>query len=542
MKRTSDRKKGMAAARLGTSTDSEDVPQMAKEGEPTTAQTLSSVPEDFQKVVTGRMPLTPERSVSQVEGSKIEKGQMSAERDSAESERPEKGSPARRRPASGSENRLSMLQREDTEEFGELFHEGKAIAPPIVRSFEEDTILKQPPPDFALSQEYWLGLHVEIREKLWQGYRLVNPTSITAAAELTRMVEAISRTRKELAEKKAREVFQDSKRAEPQRSAAPPPTNMKTSRIEVSAWVGSTSERQTAARWTPQPRGLRAKKLIAFRVGEGVPFSDCYRSFRTVVHDAKRDGHFATNFNIVQSIISVLMSQQYPTLYEITFPRNTPNRYFLDEAQMWKALDLLKRNMTRSLPHRSDTGVRRSSGGGAPGVGLSSAKTASKTSAAWVPESIMNVKKDIFKADFPSWPASMETWGAVYSIQNDRDPPLLARFSDHKTKPAMFRKFVGQCLNCLSDDGHNMRSCLKPFLNKSGLLNSKIGELPEPEKEAVWRRIQNRLKRKSQHRPKSHSTGNSQRRRNTDRSEVTATTDQTKKFVKTPDSKESSSN
>ena len=357
------------------------------------------------------------------------------------------------------------------------------------------------------------------------------------------MVEAISRTRKELAKKKAREVFEDSKLAEPQRSAAPPPTNAETSRTEVSAWVGFTSERRIAARWTPQPRALRAKKLIAFRVGEGVPFSHCYRSFRTAVHDAKSDGLFAANFNIVQSIVSVLMSQQYPTLYETTFPRNTPNRYFLDEVQMWKALDLLKRNVTRSLPPRSDTGVRGSSGGGSPGVGSSSAKIASKTSAAWVPESIMNGKRDVFKADFPSWPASMETWGAVYNIRKDRDPPLLAQFSDYKTKPATFRKFVGQCLNYLSDDGHNMRTCPKPFLNKSGLMNSKIGELPETEKEVVWRRIQNRLKNKSQHRPKIHPVGNFQRsRRNSDRSEVTATTDQTKKFAKTPDSSESSSN
>ena len=210
---------------------------------------------------------------------------------------------------------------------------------------------------------------------------------------------------------------------------------------------------------------------------------------------------------------------------------------------MWKVLDLLKRNVTRSLPPRSDSGVRGSSGGRSTGDGSSSAKIASKTSAAWVPESIMNVKKDVFKADFPSWSASMETWGAVYNIRNDRDPPLLARFSDHKTKPATFRKFVEQCLNCLSDEGHNMRTRSKPFLNNSGLVNSKIGELPEPEKETVWRRIQNRLKRKSQHRPKSNPAGISQRsRRNSDRSEVTVTTDQTKKFVKTPDSSESSSN
>ena len=298
--------------------------------------------------------------MSQVEGSKIEKGQMPAARDSAESDRPEKGSPARRRPASVSEDRLSMLQREDAEEFGEFLYEGKAVAPPRVRSFEENALLKRPPPDFVPGQEHWLGLHVQIRDKLWQGYRLVNPTAITNAEELTRMVETIFRTRKELAEKKARKVFEDSKLADPQRLAVSPPTNAETSRTEVSAWVGSTPERRTAARWTPQPRGLRAKKSIAFRVGEGVPFSECYRSFRTVVHDAKSDGQFAANFNIVQSIVSVLMRQQYPTLYGIKFPWNTPNRYFLDEVQMWKALDLLKRNVTRSLPPRSDTGARGS--------------------------------------------------------------------------------------------------------------------------------------------------------------------------------------
>ena len=160
MKKTSERKKRMAATRLGMSTDSEDVPQTAKGGEPITAQTPSSVHEDSKKAVTGRMPLTSERSVSQVEGSANEKG-----RGSAESGRPEKGSPARKRPVSGSEDRLFMLQREDAEEFGEFLHEGKAVAPPIVRSFEEDALLKRPPPDFVLDQEHWLGLHVEIREK-----------------------------------------------------------------------------------------------------------------------------------------------------------------------------------------------------------------------------------------------------------------------------------------------------------------------------------------------------------------------------------------
>ena len=132
----------MAATKLGTSTDSEDVPLTTKGGEPRTAQTPSSVQEDSDKAVTGHMPLTSERSVSQVEGSGNVKGQMSAARGSAESDLPEKRSPARRRPASGSEDRLSILQREDAEEFGEFLHKGKAVVPPIVRSFEEDALLK----------------------------------------------------------------------------------------------------------------------------------------------------------------------------------------------------------------------------------------------------------------------------------------------------------------------------------------------------------------------------------------------------------------
>ena len=52
--------------------------------------------------------------------------------------------------------------------------------------------------------------------------------------------------------------------------------------------------------------GAALQNLTAFRVGEGVSFLDCYRRFRTVVHDAKSDGEFAANFNTIQSIVSVL--------------------------------------------------------------------------------------------------------------------------------------------------------------------------------------------------------------------------------------------
>ena len=55
--------------------------------------------------------------------------------------------------------------------------------------------------------------------------------------------------------------FKNQKLAEPQRSAAPPPDNAEAERKNVSAWVGSTSERRPTqeARRTPQARGLLAK-------------------------------------------------------------------------------------------------------------------------------------------------------------------------------------------------------------------------------------------------------------------------------------------
>ena len=196
--------------------------------------------------------------------------------------------------------------------------------------------------------------------------------------------------------------------------------------------------------------------------------------------------------------------------------------------------------MTRSLSPRSDAGVRGSSVGGTSGVDSSPAKIASKSSAAWIPESIMNVKRGIFKANFPSWPALIET---CYHIRGyERNPQLLARFSDPNPKSSTFNRSIRQCLNCLSDDGHNMRSCPKQFLNKSGLINNKIGELPESEREVVWRMIQDKLLGRSQYNAKGVPGHFQKSKRNSERSEVSVTTDQTRNFVKSPGSSTFSSN
>ena len=90
---------------------------------------------------------------------------------------------------------------------------------PENRSFENDVMLKRPPPDFILGPEHWLGFHEEIQKRLWQAYRLVNPTTSAEAEQSLKVVEVISRAREELAETKAREVLKEEyqrKRSDPQ--------------------------------------------------------------------------------------------------------------------------------------------------------------------------------------------------------------------------------------------------------------------------------------------------------------------------------------
>ena len=72
-------------------------------------------------------------------------------------------------------------------------------------------------------------------------------------------------------------------------------------------------------------------------------------------------------------------------------------------------------------------------------------------------------------------------------------------------------------------------------------MNNKIGELPKSEKDVVWRRIQNKLKGSSKYRPKGYPGHFQKSKRNSDRSEVSVTTDQAKKIVKSPGSSSSSS-
>ena len=88
--------------------------------------------EETFKTVIGQMPLESEMSVSQEGDSKSFTGKMSAARGSAEPDRPGKVSPARERSSLGREERVSILPKEDVEEFGEFLYEGKSTAPPKV--------------------------------------------------------------------------------------------------------------------------------------------------------------------------------------------------------------------------------------------------------------------------------------------------------------------------------------------------------------------------------------------------------------------------
>ena len=190
-KRTSERKKGMPTIRMGTSKNSEEGPPITAERE--------------KPIITTETPASVEEKSREGKANPLDIGCISKP-----SGEPRKGSPSRERSSLGLEEReLFILPQEDVEKFGEFLHGGKPKAVPKVRSFEEDDMLKRLPPDFVLGPEHWIGLHEEIREKLWQAYRLVNPSTFAEAEQSTKVVEAISTAREELVEKKAREIFEE---------------------------------------------------------------------------------------------------------------------------------------------------------------------------------------------------------------------------------------------------------------------------------------------------------------------------------------------
>ena len=57
-----------------------------------------------------------------------------------------------------------------------------------------------------------MGLHVEIRENLWQAYRLLHPATFEEAKQPSNTIEDISRAKDELVEKKAKKIFEEEHR------------------------------------------------------------------------------------------------------------------------------------------------------------------------------------------------------------------------------------------------------------------------------------------------------------------------------------------
>ena len=127
-----------------------------------------------------------------------------------ESLQPTKVSASLERSTSGFADRdMSSLPQEDAEYYEKFVKERKPLpaAAPEILSFEEEERLKSPPPEFVLRPGHWMGLHVKIHEKLWQAYRLAHPATFEKAEQSFRVVGAISKSRNELPETKAREVF-----------------------------------------------------------------------------------------------------------------------------------------------------------------------------------------------------------------------------------------------------------------------------------------------------------------------------------------------
>ena len=404
--------------------------------------------EELSKAATGHTPLIPDTSVSQMGGSDNLMGQMSTARGSTE---------------------------------------------------------LRPPPDFTLGLEYWTGLRETIRTKLWQAYRLVHPNTIAEAEESTRVLEeGISRVREALAEK-AQEGLAEEARSDqefgPTIHQDWPRQPLKAARAEVSAWVGSQSERRYAQgrRWTPRPWDKIAKFIDKFNTLSEWKFHSL-RELGSAQCQERMD------LTAQRAIVELGRAVENDFSWRSSFPELADIKAAILK-DLWDHMESFSQGLQLAVWDVLQNLVR-----------ATLSKTKIKCGSGH--ESVINVK--ISKADFPSWSALIETWGTGYNIQKDGEPPLLARRSDPKTKPATFS---------------NMRICPKPFLDNSGLTDSNIGELrAEPEKESVGRTTHNRSKINSEHTPKSNSAENATSRQSSDRLEVAVTTVTTKNFVKTPNS------
>ncbi|CAM9955771.1 unnamed protein product, partial [Pylaiella littoralis] len=94
---------------------------------------------------------------------------------------------------------------------------------------------------------------------------------------------------------------------------------------------------------------------------------------------------------------------------------------------------------------------------------------------------------DPFDQSYAAWPLEGQ-YNVVYAVSlqlRHDDPPLFTQLVTAPERFEAYRKFKGQCLNCLGN--HAFKSCPQDFMNQTGLLNPDVGP------HGSWRRWKKRM-------------------------------------------------
>lgn len=236
-------------------------------------------------------------------------------------------------------------------------------------------------------------------------------------------------------------------------------------------------------------QGRAFEQLHTFGVPDNTEFGRFLRAFKqrvSIVQGTERV--FKPSDAMVIEVARGVVSRQYPSLMPTLYPgrlMTTPDPFRTVE-EMWAAFEVLATNKTPAVNgsrfhavssggHTTYTSSPTSSTHQAHPRGHGTHRHGSQHNPI-----IMNVADntaDPFSTDESDWP--LRNFEEVYMVTttfSTPDPPLLTPLLTSSARAQALRDYGGRCLNCSGTD-HSMKTCDRPFINTSGIINPALGQL-----------------------------------------------------------------
>lgn len=235
--------------------------------------------------------------------------------------------------------------------------------------------------------------------------------------------------------------------------------------------------------------------LNAFSVPNGTPFGEFLPKYRVTVNNITHYSYlFSLNESWIVGITRNKINDQFSVMMSDCFPGDlrTAAEPYATLDDMWKVLTKFSTSKVKAengeqyvVPSLSGLSLNSNSGARSHG------RSAAHSTQSWGGQSSRNQQiakpkqqyvQDVFCISYACWPlATDEHWETVHNVCQTsftkQLPPLWSPLLKTKAdRSAAFAANVGRCLNC-HGDGHSLRHCNQPFINRSGVLNPDLGSL-----------------------------------------------------------------